>query len=70
MIEYHTVKSGGKRSPRQLVNTLGSPPPSSGEMHPDKGEVKQKGQEACMDEKGDPEQTNTKKNPIEGGIKN
>ncbi|GAB0207137.1 hypothetical protein GRJ2_003179300 [Grus japonensis] len=37
---------GRKRGPRQLANIQGSPPPSSGEMHPNKEEVKQKHQEA------------------------
>ncbi|GAB0204852.1 mitochondrial enolase superfamily member 1 [Grus japonensis] len=37
---------GGKKGPRQLANIQGSPPPSSGAMHPNKEEVKQKHQEA------------------------
>ena len=33
--------SGGKRGPRQLANIQGSPPPSSGAMHPNKEKVRQ-----------------------------
>ncbi|GAB0186577.1 hypothetical protein GRJ2_001123000 [Grus japonensis] len=41
---------GGKRGPRKLVSIEGSPPPSSGAICPNKEEVRQKCQEACMDE--------------------
>ena len=46
----HSVKcSGGNRSPGKLANNQGSPPPSSREMDPNKEEVRQKCQEACME---------------------
>ena len=38
------------RSPGKPVSIPGSPPPSSGTMHPNKEEVGQKRQETCMDE--------------------
>lgn len=36
--------------PRKLVNTRASPPSSSGAVHPNEQEVRQKCQDACMDE--------------------
>jgi len=43
------------------VNIQGSPPPSSEAMHPNREEVRQKHQEACMDEQGAPAQTPAQK---------
>lgn len=43
----------------ELVNVQRSPPPSSGAGHPSKQEFRQKCEEACMDEQGDPGQTLT-----------
>jgi len=40
----------GKRCPSKLVSSQGSLPPSSGAMHPDQEEVRQKHQEAYTDE--------------------
>ncbi|GAB0204290.1 hypothetical protein GRJ2_002894600 [Grus japonensis] len=43
----------------------GSPPPSSGAMHPNKEEVKQIHQEAPVDEQGAPGQSQTKKGSLQ-----
>ncbi|GAB0206735.1 mitochondrial enolase superfamily member 1 [Grus japonensis] len=56
---------GGKRGPRQLVSIQGSPPPSSGEMHPNKEEVRQKCEEACMDEQAGPGQSQMQKGSLQ-----
>ncbi|GAB0182327.1 hypothetical protein GRJ2_000698000 [Grus japonensis] len=55
----------GRRGPRKLVSIHESPPPSSGAIHPKKEEVKQKCQEACMDEQGAPGQAQTKKGSLQ-----
>lgn len=47
---------GGKRGTRKLVNIQGSPPPRSEAMQPNKEEIWQKHQEACMEEQGAPGQ--------------
>jgi len=60
---------GGKRGPRKLVNTKGSTPPSPGVMHPNKAEVRQKHQEACMDEQGAPGRSQTQKGSLQSGNK-
>jgi len=65
LVEYHGIKSRGKRGPRKLVSIQGSPPPNSGEMHPDQEEVKQKHQEAYMDEQGAPGQTQAEKGGLQ-----
>ncbi|GAB0185748.1 mitochondrial enolase superfamily member 1 [Grus japonensis] len=57
---------GRKRDPRQLANIQGSTPPSSGAMHPNKEQVKQKHPEAPMDEQGAPGQSQTKKEAYRG----
>ncbi|GAB0187151.1 hypothetical protein GRJ2_001180400 [Grus japonensis] len=55
----------GRRDPRKPVCIQGSPPPSSGAMYPNKEEVRQKHQEACMDEQGAPGQTQTQKGSLQ-----
>ncbi|GAB0178039.1 nucleoside diphosphate kinase 6 [Grus japonensis] len=56
---------GGKKGSRQLANIQGPPPPSSGAIDPNKGEVRQTCLEACMDEQGAPGQTQTQKGSVE-----
>ncbi|PKU31590.1 hypothetical protein llap_18105 [Limosa lapponica baueri] len=59
--------TGGERDSRKLVSIQGSPPPSSGAVYPNKEEVRQKIQEACMDEQGAPGHTlKTKKEAYRG----
>ncbi|GAB0182044.1 mitochondrial enolase superfamily member 1 [Grus japonensis] len=55
----------GKRGSRKLVSIQGSPPPSSGAMRPNKEEVRQKCQEACIDRQGAPGQTQTQKGSLQ-----
>jgi len=52
---------GGKRGPGKPVKIQGSPAPSSGVMHPNKKQVRQKHLEACVDEQDAPGQTETQK---------
>ncbi|GAB0182661.1 hypothetical protein GRJ2_000731400 [Grus japonensis] len=52
---------GRKRGPKKLANIQGSPPPSSGMMHPNKEKVRQNHPEACMDEQGAPGKTQRQK---------
>jgi len=35
-VEYHRIKPWREEAPGKLLNTQGSPPPSSGAMHPKK----------------------------------
>ncbi|PKU31591.1 hypothetical protein llap_18106 [Limosa lapponica baueri] len=51
--------------PRKLVDTEGSPSPSSRAVHPNEQEVKQKRQEACVDEQGVPGQTQAQKGSMQ-----
>jgi len=44
-----------------MVNVQGSPPQSSGMVHPHKEEVKHKCHEACVDEQGAPGQIQAQK---------
>lgn len=46
---------GEKKSPGELVDFQGSPPPDWRTLHANKQEIKQRQQEACMDEHGAPE---------------
>jgi len=48
-----------------LINIQGSPSPSSGVMHPNKEEVSQKHQVACMDEQGDPGKSQAQKGSLQ-----
>lgn len=45
---------GGKRGPEELVKIQRSPPSGSRNVHPDKWKIKQRQQDACMDQQGDP----------------
>ena len=47
-----------------MVNIQGSPPLISGEMHPNKEEVRQKHQ-ACVDEQGPPGRSQTEKGSLQ-----
>jgi len=62
--EGHTANPGGKWIPRKLVNIQGSCPPSSRAAQSNK-EVRQKYQEACMDEQGAPGQSQTQKGNLQ-----
>jgi len=55
----------GRGGSRKLVNIQGSPPPSSGAMHPNKEEVRQKCQVASMDEQGAPGQSQTQEGSLQ-----
>jgi len=57
--------AGEKRGPGKLVQIQGSPPPSSGVMHANKEQARQKHREACVDEQDAPQ--DTKRKPAEGG---
>ncbi|PKU36933.1 hypothetical protein llap_12767 [Limosa lapponica baueri] len=57
--------TGGERGPRKLVSIQGAPPPSSRVVHPNKEEVRQKCQEACMDEQGAPGQAQKQKGGLQ-----
>jgi len=48
------LSPGGKRDERMLFNIQGSPSPRSRVVHLNKKELRQKYQEACMDEQGTP----------------
>lgn len=55
----------GKRGQRKLLDTQGSPPPNSRNIHAKEQGVTQKSQEAYRDEKGDPGKTQTQKESIQ-----
>lgn len=55
----------GKRGQRKLLDTQGSPPPKSRNIHLKEQGVTQKYQEAYRDEKGDPGKTQTQKESIQ-----
>ena len=59
----------GSGGPRKLLHIQGSHLPSSREVRPNEQQVRPKCQEACVDEEGAPEQTQTKRKPTEGGSK-
>lgn len=42
LIEHHEIKPDGKKGPRKPLDLQGSSPPSSGMMHPNTVEIRQK----------------------------
>ena len=63
--ESQGYSPGEKKGQGELIDLQGSPPPRSRMVHPDKQEIKQRQQEACMDEHGAPDKTPTDKGRIQ-----